>query len=226
MTHLNKELQDLKDSILEMWNLVQLQLEKGETALTNFDKDLAREIIANEKRVNAFEIKIDKDCENIFALFNPVAIDLRFVLSVLKINTNLERIGDMVDGIAHFVIDVEKPFDKELTEKTELLEMFKNAYKIIEDSKNAFETEDTMLARTIFSQDEMLDIVNKKAPVTITEYIKNHPEQIPQCLNVLSMIRKLERVGDQSKNIAEEIIFYIEAKVLKHSGKKNKLLKL
>src|ERR1035437_7797529 len=105
MTHLDTEIQSVKKSTIEMWKLVELQLEKGKDSLINFDKDLAREIILREKRVNAWELKIDRDCENIIALFNPLAIDLRFVLAVLKINTNLERTGDIADGIAKFVLD-------------------------------------------------------------------------------------------------------------------------
>ena len=92
MTHLDIELKRLKEENLEMFELVMSQLAKGRDAMLNYDKTLAREVNFNEKRVNALELKIDKDCENIFALFNPLAIDLRFVLACLKINSNMERI--------------------------------------------------------------------------------------------------------------------------------------
>ncbi|MBL8103852.1 MAG: phosphate transport system regulatory protein PhoU, partial [Anaerolineales bacterium] len=98
MTHLDTELKALKEDMHEMFRLVLSQLEKSKTALISLDKDLAREVIVNEKRVNSFELKLDRDCENIIALFNPVAVDLRFVLASLKINSNLERIGDIADG--------------------------------------------------------------------------------------------------------------------------------
>src|SRR6201996_6578203 len=100
MTQLENELQEVKKEVINMWNLVQSQLEKSRTAMFNFDRDLAREIVLKEKRVNAFELKIDRDCENIFALHCPVAVDLRFLLAALKINTNLERIGDIAAGVA------------------------------------------------------------------------------------------------------------------------------
>jgi phosphate transport system protein len=90
---------------------------------------------------------------------------------------------------------------------------------MVEEIETAFETEDTAIARKIFKQDEIMDKINKEANHSIADYIRNHPENIEQALYILSTIRKLERVGDQSKNIAEEIIFYIEAKVLKHSKK-------
>ena len=222
MTHLDNELQLLKNDTINMWKLVQTQLEKGKSALLNFDKDLAREVISNEKRVNAYELKIDRDCENIFALFTPVAIDLRFVLAVLKINSNLERIGDIAEGIARFVVDIDSAIDVELLEKIRVVEMFETANAILADVEIAFEKEDTRLARTIFKKDEILDNINNNVSYGVADYIKTHPNQIRESLHVLSMIRKLERVGDQAKNIAEEIIFYIEAKVLKHLSKGQK----
>ncbi len=222
MTHLDTELQYLKKDIMELWKITQSQLERGKKALINFDRDLARQIIATEKRVNAYELKIDRDCENIFALFNPVAIDLRFVLAVLKINSNLERIGDIAEGVARFVVDVDKQFSAELLEKTHVIQMFDLSIDILSDTAVAFEKEDTQLARTIFMKDEKLDEINSTASYKIADYIKAHPDQLRESLHVLSMIRKLERVGDQSKNIAEEIIFYLEAKVLKHLSAKQK----
>src|ERR1017187_4631133 len=107
MAHLDDELIHLKNETLAMWDLVQLQLKKALESLVKLDQDLAREVILNEKRVNAYELKIDRDCENIFALFTPVAVDLRFVLAALKINNNLERTGDIAEGIGKFIISNE-----------------------------------------------------------------------------------------------------------------------
>ena len=219
-TQLTSELQLLKNDILNMWKLVSLQLTNGKEALINFDKDLARQVVASEKRVNAYELKIDRDCENIFALFNPVAIDLRFVLAVLKINSNLERIADIAESICRYVIDIEKRFDPELFKITGVIEMFELANEMLLDASKAFESEDTKLARLLFKIDEKLDETNNTASYATTDYIKSHPDNIRESLHILSMIRKLERVGDQTKNIAEEIIFFIEAKVLKHKEQK------
>jgi len=216
MTQFETEMLDVKSEIINMWELVLLQLSKANQAMLNFDKDLAREVILKEKRVNAFELKIDRDCENIFALYCPVAIDLRFLLAVLKINSNLERIGDIADGIARYIVESSEKFDTEILEGAEVLRMFEDSISILTDTRTAFEFENTLLARTIFSRDDILDTINKKADANITRFIKKDPEVIGQALFILSIIRKLERVGDQSKNIAEEIIFYLEAKVLKH----------
>jgi phosphate transport system protein len=216
MTQFETELQDAKSEIINMWDLVLLQLTKAKEAMLNFNKDLAREVIAKEKRVNAFELKIDRDCENIFALYCPVAIDLRFLLAVLKINSNLERIGDIADGISRYIVDSPVKYDTKILEAAEVIKMFDDSISILTDTRVAFEYENTLLARTIFSRDDILDDINKRADDNISKFIRNDPEVISQALYILSIIRKLERVGDQSKNIAEEIIFYIEAKVLKH----------
>lgn len=216
MTQLQIELGKLKTDITEMWRLVAAQLQKSQQSLKTFDKDLSREVLSNEKRVNAMELNIDRNCENIFALFNPVAIDLRFVLAVLKINNNLERIGDIAAGISKFILIEKEPYDEPLLKKTRFLLMFKAAIQTVEDVLTSFIKEDTKLARSIFKQDDMLDEINAEANQLISDYVRENPDRTEQALNVLSVIRRLERVGDQSKNIAEEIIFYLEAKVLKH----------
>jgi len=223
MSHLDVELANLKNDTVEYWKLVNSQLDKGYQSLVEMNKELALEIISVEKRVNAMEIKIDRDCENIFALFNPVAVDLRFVLAVLKINTNLERTGDIAEGIAKFVNNVEANFDVKLLERTRALEMFKTARVMMEKVLDAFEKEDTTLARKIFIEDELLDKINMAANKVVGDYIKNNEGDVEQALYLLSIIRKLERVGDQAKNMAEEIVFYVEAKVLKHLSKEAKV---
>jgi phosphate transport system protein len=216
MTQLENEIQRIKLEVVSMWTLVESQLNKSRIALLNSDRDLAREIVLKEKRVNAFEIKLDRDCEDIFALYCPVAIDLRFLLAILKINNNLERIGDIAEGIAKYIIESTTPYDNTLLAKTDVIKMYDDSIKILADTRIAFETEDTILARSIFKRDEVLDLINNNAISKISDCIREDITVLPDALYVMSIIRKLERVGDQSKNIAEEIIFYIEAKVLKH----------
>ena len=174
-------------------------MNKARNALTKFDKDAAADVDINEKRVNVYELKIDRDCENILALYNPVAIDLRFVLAILKINYNLERIGDYAQGIALTIKDMEKPFSDELFKKTGVIEMYDECLGMLCDTLQAFEIENSQLARTIFGRDEKLDIANRKANATIGEYIKMNPKDIEHGLNILSIIRRLERVGDQQR---------------------------
>jgi len=219
MTQLETELQLLKNEMNNMWDLVRTQLVKAKTSLLHFDKNLAREVVSKEKRVNAYELKIDRDCEDIFALYTPVAIDLRFLLAVLKINTNLERTGDIAEGVAKYVLGADKAFSPEILKATKVIQMFEEAIKMFEEAMIAFDKEDTTLARGVFAKDEFLDNVNKNANHLVMDYLKDYPHELDMSLYAISIIRKLERVGDQSKNIAEEIIFYVEAKVVKHSNK-------
>src|SRR4030095_13889274 len=123
-THLDTELSRLKNEIEEMGLLVQNQLKKSWQALKKHDKGIAREIIFQERRVNAEELKIDRDCENIMALFNPVAIDLRLVFATFKINSHLERIGDNAKGIARYSLEMEKPYDPVLLETLQIKKMY------------------------------------------------------------------------------------------------------
>jgi len=179
------------------------------------------EMAATEKMIDAFELKIDMDCENILALFNPLANDLRLVLAVLKINYNLERIGDFAWGIAKTVRETTKPFDKDSLMKIGLSEVFDTGIEMLKDALKAFETEDNHLARSIFRKDDILDEHNKNAFGISAGLIAEQPEKTLNYLYLLTNIRKMERVGDHTKNISEEIIFYIEAKVLRHHKKKD-----
>ena len=224
MTPIENEIVALKKEVISMWILVQSQLNKAREAMIQFDKDLAREVLIKEKRVNSFELKIDRDCENILALHCPVAVDLRFLLAALKINTNLERIGDIAAGIAVYVVETSVNFDVDILGKISLIRMYDEAINILTDTRTAFEKEDTILARSIFKRDDVLDDINENAPAAIAAVIKEDVSTLPETLYMLSIIRKLERVGDQSKNIAEEIIFYVEAKVLKHLESSKKRL--
>jgi len=220
MIQLEVELQHLRDEVNDMWGLVTSQLTRAGTSLFTLDKELARKVIQQEKKVNGSELQIDLDCENIFALYTPVAVDLRFLLAVLKINSNLERIGDIAEGIAKYVLDAGGPFTPELLKATKVVEMYNESMAMLGDAKVAFEKEDTVLARGVFKKDEFLDTINVNANDLIESYLEEYPGDLGHALYISSIIRKLERVGDQSKNIAEEIIFYLEAKVVKH-GKKN-----
>lgn len=221
MNHLETEIQDLKTGMTEMAAMVKSQIGKSVQALVQFDKDLAREVIFNEKRVNAFELKLDKDCENILALFTPVANDLRFVFSTLKINSDLERIGDNAEGIAQYVIQAKAKVTQELITSTELDKMILTVTEMIEDIFEAYSQDNTKVARSVFQKDIILNDINKNATKIIADYIRKNQDDIEDTLYLLTIIRKLERVGDHITNIAEEVIFYVEAKVLKHVKSKS-----
>lgn len=219
MKLLDIKLRELKDQTIECMHLVRSQLAKSREAFLKLDTSLAQEVIHYESRVNAAEIGVDKDCERIFALFNPVAADLRFVLATLKINTQIERIGDHAYGIATYSLELKERYDEELLKAVRFGEMFETAISMIDDAIHAFNFEDTRLARWVFGKDATINEINREVAHVIGQYCKEYPDNVEKYLYLFSLMRKIERVGDLAKNIAEETIFFIEAKVLKHKGK-------
>lgn len=218
MTHLEVEINRLRETLKELMMLTTQQIKKAQDVVFHFDKELAREVIFYEKHINSLELKIDRDCENILALLHPVAMDLRFILATLKINPSLERIADNAESMVRYVLEMKEPYNAELMRRIKLHEMFDISLSMLNDVYTAFDTEDTRIARNVLLKDDLLDEINIVAAHTAEAFIKEHPDLTYQSLYVLSNVRKLERVGDQTKNIAEEIIFCLEAKVLKHSG--------
>jgi phosphate transport system regulatory protein PhoU len=215
------EMEQLRKETLEMWKLVYNQMQQAGEAVLTLNKDMARQVILRERRVNAFELKIDSDVEDVIALYNPVAVQLRFTLAILKINSNLERIGDFADGMAHFVLDFKGPaLDAELVRKLQLAEMVSQSKLMLQTLFDAFEKEDADLAVHVFEMDKLIDEINHQSPLRLKEYILENPEaNALDALQLGGIFRKLERVGDHCTNLAEEIVFFLDAKVLKHKGK-------
>ncbi len=222
MSNLEIALEDLRNNLLEMAELVSLQLNNCKLVIEKNDSDLANEVISMDKRVNAMELKIDRDCENILALYNPVATDLRFVLAGLKSNHDLERIGDNIRGIARASEGVSTKKESDLVARFKIIEMFNTAVSMLGDVCNAIEQDDTTLVRKIFEKDQKLDKIDKKALPIAANLLKEHPEKPTAILSLYTIVKKLERIGDLSTNLGEEIIFHIEAKVLKHKKKLKK----
>lgn len=217
MTVIDTNIQQLKADLIQMWTLVINQMEKARLSLVNGDKNLAREVRMNEKRVDAFELKLDMDSEYVLMLKNPVAVDLRFVLSVLKINYNLERIGDYANSIAKVAEHLSGPIHEDILQETHLPEMFFTAQAMLQESLNAFENSDRNHVNELFGMDEKLDIANNNANGIICKLIKEKPDETMLLLEAFTIMRKLERTGDHILNVAEELIFYFDANVVKHS---------
>ncbi len=216
--HIDTELFKLKNSLQEMWLLVDKQLTKAQIAFMEYDKAIAREILSREKMVNALELKIDQECENFIARNNPVAIDLRLALAYIKINNNLERIGDFAEGIAEFVLrNMSEKLPQEFAEKLRIEEMFNGVSEMFTLAKESLHEENSSKAEKIFGLDNLVDEINHRSNTVITEEMKKHPEKIEEYLYLNAVIRKLERMGDRCNNIAEEIVFYLDAKILKHN---------
>ncbi|NND35477.1 MAG: phosphate signaling complex protein PhoU [Saprospiraceae bacterium] len=224
MTNLEVELKRLKENITEMMHLVESQLTKSQQAFAEQDVGLAKEIHQIEGRVDAHDLSIDKACENIIALYNPVASDLRFVLASFKIVAHLERIGDHADKIARYVRkkQIKNNYDKELLDSVRFDEMFEIAIKMVNMAIEAFVEEDSALARKVFSQDVIMNEIYQASCYQIDAYTSDVIPHLDRILYLFSIINKLERVGDLCKNISEETIFYLDAKTLRHR-KINKL---
>lgn len=220
MTQLESNLKGLKESTVEMITLAKIQLQRSKTAFLEKNEDLAEEIFLSEKHLNNFELKIDRDCENIFALHNPVASDLRLVIAILKVISDVERIGDHAEGIAGYVSQIDNEIDKKLLIKLRFNEMYEMSLKMLDMIEESFGNEDVNLARKVFKLDKSLNEIKLAAPDVISDYLQTNPQVTKQALFLFSTIRKLERVGDLIKNIAEQLIFYTEAKVVRHRSKK------
>ena len=210
----------LNQSGFEMLTLCKSQLDKAREAFVNHDTDLAEEVMNTEKRVNSLDLKIEKDCEKFLALYNPVAVDLRFIMAVLKMNAELERIADHAFNISKYVVEEDKKIAPHLLKALEFDKMYETLDSMIDHITFAYTEKDVKTARKVFKKDKILDKINIRAFTVIEEEIKKDISITQQALILLSVVKKLERVGDLIKNIAEEIIFYVDAEILKHSRKK------
>ena len=220
MISLDQHKEALNQSGIEMLDLCKKQLANAREAFFTHNSDLAEEVLHTENRVNALDLKIDRDCERFIALHNPVASDLRFVLALRKINFDLERVGDHAFGISNYIVEIDTPISQALLDEMRAEEMFDAALSMLDDISGAYISTDTKKARKVFKKDKTLNKININAFKVISEGVKKDPNLIDQYLLLFSVIKKLERIGDLITNIAEEIIFFREAEVLKHRKKK------
>lgn len=210
----------INEAGLEMLALCKSQLEKAREAFINNDSDLAEEVLYRETHINALDLKIEKDCERFLALYNPVATDLRFIIAVLKINYELERIADHAFNISKYVVENDKKIAPHLLKVLEFDKMYETIDTMMDHITFAYTEKDVKTARKVFKKDKVLDKININSFKIIEEAIIKDHKIIHDALLVFSVVKKLERVGDLIKNVAEEIIFYIDAEVLKHKKKK------
>ena len=219
MPAIEPELQALKDNLLDMLSMVKGQMEKCKQAIVEKDVEIAKQVIDEEKRINIQELAIDRDCENILALHTPVATDLRLVLATLKITNDLERIGDSAKSLAKMLKGAGK---KELKwmESLQVGDMLDVLISMLKDMGTALKKTDTRPALKAVKKDEELNEHFKNAVKTTATLILENPDHAKTILMLLLMVRNLERSGDLTKNISEEIVFQMEAKVLKHKGSK------
>lgn len=220
----DEELVKIRKEVLDMWTLVYEQVKAVCESIPTSDKEKAWDVLIREKRVNASELKLDCDVEDFLVLYNPVAIDMRFALAMLKINTDLERIGDFAENIARFIIRQNgEPIDPELLKRIRFQEMTDGVLDMLVTSRLALEKEDLSMANSLFEKDNLLDEINSGVTDVLTEYAKEYPDKVAFCIDFKSVFLRLERTGDHITNMAEEVVFYIDAEVLKHSSDKSKM---
>ena len=217
-------IQNLRTTISEMMEAVKSQMSRAKLALETLDKDMAHEIISLEKKVNAMDININKACENILALYNPLAMDLRFVLACLNVNNQLERMGDHAESIAKYILgdEITEKFSPEILEAVDYHRAFEISLSMIDDAIYSFLNEDTEIAKWVFGKDLTLNKINKTFPKILAEFVQKNPEKTTSYLYLFSIMKKLERIGDLAKNIAEETVFYVDAKLIRHKDEKFK----
>ena len=212
--HFDKELNHLRATLEKMARLGQESLEACTRAMLERNRVIAETTFANEREINNLEIEIDMHVADAFALHQPVAVDLRFLLAIQKINNDMERIGDHCVNIAQSAISLAAfPADSELLE---LPKMINIAKAMLGDAFTSFFTKNMQLARTVLESDDSLDELNRANTRQAIQLVKTDKTTIELALELLRVSRNLERIGDLSTNIAEEVIFHVQARVVKH----------
>jgi len=208
----------LKKKILKMCSLVDEQVEFAIKAVDDNNPELAKLVIERDVKVDKYDIKIEKICQKIFALNQPVAMDLRLIMSAITINTNLERIGDIAVNIAeNFLILKSKP---DFITRTKYSEMAKIVKEMIRNAIDSFIQNDPKLAQKVIQTDPVIDSYNIENHQILINIMKENPDNIEQAVALIVISRQLERLGDHATNIAEDVFFIVEAQMIKHKYEK------
>jgi phosphate transport system protein len=211
---LHKEIERLKKELLALGAIVEELLRKAMRALQTRDAALAREVMDADERVDNREVELEEDALKIIALHQPVADDLRFIVAVLRINSDLERIGDLAVNIAErasYLAGAEAlavPIDYgPMAEKTQ---------EMLTKSLDAFVNTDVALATRILEMDNEVDEMNRRMYCTVYELVRKSPEDVEVLLHLLSASRHLERIADHATNIAEDVIYLVDGNIVRH----------
>ena len=218
MKQFEYQLDKLRKRIIKMSSLVDEQLELAIRAVHEEKPELAKLAMEMDDKVDKFDLKIEKQCQKIIALNQPVAMDLRVIISALTINTNLERIGDNAANVAeNFLLFGKKPH---FFDRTHFSEMSKTVRDMVRKSIDSYIDNDVNLAENVIRTDNIIDDLNVENHQTLIEIMKEDPNNIEEAVAQLVISRHLERAGDHATNIAEDIIFIVEANLIKHKYEK------
>lgn len=217
-THFDIQLAKLRTRLFKMCSLVDEQVLFALRAFEEEDITLAENVIARDKKVDKYDVKIEKICQKLFALNQPVAMDLRLIMSAMTINTNLERIGDIAVNIAeNFVLIKKKPA---FLERTTINSMSSLVKEMLRNAIDSFITNDPKLAEKVIRADDQLDALNSENHRILIEIMKEDKENIEAAVALLVTSREMERIGDHATNIAEDVYFIVEAELIKHKYEK------
>jgi phosphate transport system protein len=212
--HLQREIEKLKKEILNLCARVEDTVRQAAISIERRDAALAEQIIKNDTSIDQQEVEVEEECLKLLALYQPVAIDLRFIVAMLKINSDLERIGDLAVNIAEravFLATQPKPdisFD--------FTAMANVAQSMLKKSIDALVNMSVNLAKEVCSSDDIIDAMNREMYLKVQDAILAHPEQIAALIHLLSVSRHLERIADHATNIAEDAIYMIEGRIVRH----------
>ncbi|MBI4343154.1 MAG: phosphate signaling complex protein PhoU [Candidatus Omnitrophica bacterium] len=212
--HIELELERVKDELVRMASLAEEAIGLSIKALVGRDAELARQVIASDDAVNALEIEIDELCLRTMALFQPEAKDLRLLAMALKINNDLERMGDQAVNIAERTLELLKePLLKPLID---IPRMADHAQRMVKESLDAFVRQDAMRARAVCQQDDAVDRYDDQIFRELLTYMMEDPKAITRAVNLILVSRHLERIADHATNIAEDVIYLVEGRTIKH----------
>ena len=212
--HFEDELQSLQQLLLRMGGLVEQQIARAIESLVERDSELARDVIAEDREVNQLDILVDEECLKVIALHQPAAGDLRFVTTALKVNTDLERIGDMAVNICERALELnEEPMLKPYIDIPRMADL---ARDMVHKSLDAFVREDVDLALAVCNADDAIDKLHAQLFRELLSFMVEDPHKISGAMRVLFVSKSLERVGDHATNIAEMVIFMVKGRSIRH----------
>jgi phosphate transport system protein len=212
--HFIEELNELKNRLLAMGGLAEERLRLAVRALVNRDHDALADVITGDARIDELQMEIDDRCFKLIALYQPVAVDLRTIVSSLKINGDLERVGDLAVNVGEAAQQyLLHPPVKPLLDLPRMGEL---AMKMLRESLDAFVRRDVGLAQEVLSQDDWLDAFKGQVFRELLTYMLSNPSTVEPAVDLILISRHLERVGDHATNIAEDVIFLVEARDVRH----------
>jgi phosphate transport system protein len=217
--HFEKELDELKTNLIRMGSMVDDQIEGACRALFGGDIDLAAMVINGDADINEMDMQIEKQCQRMFALNQPVAVDLRLVIASLKINRELERMGDIAINLAERTAALAQ--HNGFVRSTRLEEMSSIARIMVRESIDAFINNYPPLATRVLESDDVVDTLNRNIFYRMVRSMEHDHSLIEPASHILILSRHIERLADHATNIAEDVIFLVEAKVVKHHALNN-----